>query len=348
MRILHLSAFALVIPAFVGCKAIDAMDATGAMKTDLAAMKATTTGMAGTTEEMKNTTNELKRKASLGEGLKLFDAPENNQEFVPPSAGLLAGAKLIAENMTARELLDFTVVRLKEINSTMPREVERDRRLVGEFSPQYVDEYNRSKMVKVVGLKAIAAQIPQSTLDRIVQEQLRGSGGPRSDEAFVLLTLRASFIDDFFLGNTLFAAGRKIDTLGKLELVLQYVKQMKDVEEIASDSNARDAEKFVFKTSEAEGVFLPEVFPAEKLPGEEGCETAEDQRGNDACKPTLGSAPSFNEKLNLSRSKHWFRKIVSAIDSDMPEQVRGGDGDARRVAEIRAEAERLGAEEARQ
>src|SRR5262245_6873580 len=116
------SMLALSLAALAGCKAINAMDNTETMKNDLAAMKTTTGGMAGTTEDMKNTTLELKRKASLGEGLKNFNAPENNEEFAPPSDGLLAGASLIAENMSSEELMKFTLARLKVVNNTKPKQ----------------------------------------------------------------------------------------------------------------------------------------------------------------------------------------------------------------------------------
>ena len=145
MRNLKLSMIALTLSTLAGCKAIEAMDNTETMKTDLAAMKSTTGGMADTTTGMRSTTEELKRKASVGEGLKLIDSPENQKEFAPPSKGLLAGAKLIAENMTSEELVKFFQAGLKEIRKTAPNtELEGDRAALGGYPDRKSTRLNSS------------------------------------------------------------------------------------------------------------------------------------------------------------------------------------------------------------
>lgn len=331
MRIIQLSVFALSLSAIVGCKAIDAMDNTTDMKKDLAGMKQTTSGMATTTNDMNETTKELKRKASLGEGLKLIDAPENQQEFAPPSKGLLAGAKLVAENMTSEELVKFYQAGLKQINNTTPKEIERDRTLLGEFSPRYVFAFNEKKQVQVVTLKAIAALIPDDMIKTIIREQFQNGGGAQARAASALLMMRASFISDFFLTESVFETEEQLDNMGKLRNAFKYAKQLQFLAELPN------ADKISFKTRD--GAFMRAVVPSEKVPFvDEECKTAELVNANPQCKASLGDAPSFNEQLDVKIAKPWFKKIAKRIDSELPDDIRGGTSPyAREVAEIKAE-----------
>jgi hypothetical protein len=264
MKTFKLSLLALSLTALAGCKAIDAMDNTETMKTDLAAMKNVTGGMAVTTEEMKTTTEELKRKASIGEGLKLIDAIENQREFAPPSKGLLAGAKLVGENMTSEELVKFFQAGLKEIRKTVPNtELEGDRMALGGYPARYVSEFNRRKEVQIVTLQAIAAQIPQKMIEKIIQEQLLGGGGAQSDETKDMLMLRAMFINNFFLSESMFATGKKIDNVGKLRNAMEYARQLQFLADVGRDTELT----FVVE----EGVFLPPVLLSEKNANDPEC-----------------------------------------------------------------------------
>ena len=208
---------ALSLSALVGCKAIDAMDNTDTMRADLAAMKQTTGGMAGTTEGMNSTTKELERKASIGAGLQLIQDPANTKEFTPPQANMLAGAKLIAENMNSDELIQFMYAKLKELNKTVPDESKYDRRLLGGYSPEYVAQFNRAKQVQSVILQAVAAQIPQAMVEKLIAEQIDGGGGRFSDTAYTILMLRAMFINSFYLDAGVFAT--EMNTIGKLPVL---------------------------------------------------------------------------------------------------------------------------------
>ncbi len=326
-RIFTYSLIALSLSVLAGCKAIDAMDNTETMKTDLAAMKNVTGGMATTTEEMKNTTNELKRKASLGEGLKLIEAPENQKEFAPPSKGLLAGAKLVAENMNSEELVKFFQAGLKEIRKTAPNaELEGDRTVLGGFPARYVAEFNRKKEVQVVTLQAIAALVPQKMIEQIIQEQLQGPGGAQSDETKDMLMLRAMFINNFFLSESMFATGKKLDNLGKLRNAMDYTRQLKFLAEVSKDHEI---------TFVVEDAFLPPVMPSEKLPTDPECVA---NPADAACHPSLGQARVFAEKLDAEIAKPWFRKIAKRIDKEIPDNLRGGSSPyAREIAEIKEE-----------
>lgn len=330
------SVFALSLLALGGCKAIDAMDNTETMKKDLGAMKNVTGGMAVTTEDMKNTTNELKRKASIGEGLKLIDAPENQKEFAPPSKGLLAGAKLVGENMNSEELVKFFQAGLKEIRKTTPNtELEYHRNLLGGFRPAYVSEFNRRKEVQIVTLQAIAAQIPQPMIEKIIQEQLQGAGGAQSDETKDLLMLRAMFINNFFLSESMFATGKKLDNVGKLRNAMQYTRQLQFLADVAKDIELT----FVVE----DGVFLPPVLPSEKDSTSPECLS---NPSDEACKPSLGQARVYNEKLDVTIAKPWYNKIAKRIDKEMPESYRGGSSPyAHEIAQIKEECLRGSAEQ---
>jgi|GEM_PF-4844403 len=328
MRIIQLSVFALSLSAIVGCKAIDAMDNTTDMKKDLAGMKQVTGGMAVTTNDMSDTTKELKRKASIGEGLKLIDAPENQREFAPPSKGLLAGAKLVAENMSSEELVKFFQAGLKEIRKTAPDELQKNSK--GEFKSSYNNEFNLRKQVQVVTLKAIAAQVPDEMIQKIISEQFQGGGGAQSDEAEAMLMMRASFISDFFLSESVFNTGKKLDNMGKLRNAFKYAKQLQFLAELPNIASI----KFVTE----DGTFLPAYVRRQVNEGEEGCKTAEENTINPACNPSLVDAPAFNEQLESTIAKQWFKKIAKKIDSEMPEDMRGGSSPyAREIAEIKAE-----------
>lgn len=353
MKTFKLSLLALSLTALAGCKAIEAMDNTETMKTDLAAMKATTGGMADTTNGMKATTEELKRKASVGEGLKLIDAPENQKEFAPPSKGLLAGAKLIAENMTTEELVKFFQAGLKEIRKTGPNEVEMA--ADGTYPARYVAEFNRHKDVQVVTLQAIAAQIPQAVIEKIVQEQLQGGGGAQSDETRDLLMLRAMFINNFFLSESVFATGKKLDNVGKLKNAMNYARQLKFVAELAKSLGQKDVD--LVKKEVAD-----EVARACDGNKEDGTPKCSDQEKvamadsltkeavnkepitlivRDIYMPVGSTAKEYNDMLDVKVATPWFDKIAKRIDRDMPESLRGGASPyAYEIAAIKEECRR--------
>lgn len=329
---LKLSMLALSLAALAGCKAINAMDNTETMKNDLAAMKTTTGGMAGTTASMEANTLEMKRKMSVGEGLKNFNAPENNEHYVPPSDGLLAGAKLIAENMTSEELMVFTLARLKVIEKTMPDEMKLNRGLKGMYPADYLESFNRFKHVKLVGLQAIAAAIPQPMIEKIVREQIFGKGERRS-QAYALLYLRAHFINEFYLNNTLFSSEEKIDTFGKLQLAYTYAKQLQFLAEQPF------ADKIYYRTPE--GTFLKSLNAPTYFRGEEGCVSDEQMLSNPECNVTVNEPYRFNElneTLDKKIGKFWLKKILQRLEKEMPEEELKAY--AREIQEIKEDCQR--------
>jgi hypothetical protein len=295
------------------------MDNTTTMNSNLGDMKNTTQGMALTTNSMDNNMTDLKRKATLGEGLKMFNDPVNTQEYAPPAAGLLAGAKLIAENMTPDELVDFFVVRLKEINATQPDSIDQKPGLISNYTPRFIYNFNKAKQVKVIGLQAIAAQIPlreaavkgTASIEGLIRDQLQGGGGARSDEVLALLQLRALFTQNFFLDGNIFAAGKKLNNVGKLRKAYGYAKDLQFIAELPF------VDKIAFVTDST--AFIATVYPPAIKQGDEGCKTDKEMDENADCKPSRTS-PSFDSSFKKTIApQDWFSKIASRIDSQMPE-----------------------------
>lgn len=324
--------------AIVGCKANDAMDNTANMKEDLSQMKNTTQGMSATTNNMDANMQDLKRRATLGEGLKMLNDPENNREYAPPAAGLLAGAKLLAENMTPDELVDFFTVRLKEINATQPSPEATRPALVS--NERFTYEFNKAKQVKIIGLEAIAAQIPQKdpgtgsvSIEGLIRDQIYGAGGARSDEVLALLELRALFIQNFFLDSNVFAAGKKLNNLGKLRKAYGYAKDLQFIADLPF------VDQITFATEST--AFIPTVYPPAKKRGEEGCVKDEEIAANPDCNPT-STVPAFNETFKFTIAPaDWFSKIAARIESQMPENFTASNSPyAAEIAAIKADCEK--------
>jgi len=155
MRLLPLLALSLV--TISGCKAIEAMDNTETMKTDLAAMKQTTGGLAGTTNALDGNMLELKRLATIADGKAELVKDENTRSYAPPSINLVVGAKEIAENMHSDELIQFLDGKLKEVREMTPKDSEYKTNLLGNYSPAYVGAFNLSQQVRIIALQAGAA-----------------------------------------------------------------------------------------------------------------------------------------------------------------------------------------------
>ena len=324
MKTFKLSLLALSLTALAGCKAIDAMDNTETMKTDLAAMKNVTGGMATTTDDMKNTTTELKRVETIKTGIEWMSKPENRQSASVPATNLLIGAKRVAENMTAAELAEFLSRKLKELRKKTPTPIFMDAGFAGgrRAKLKYMYEFNLDKQVDVVVLRSVSGLIPQAVMERIIADQAHGGGGLFKRELYEILMLRAMFINEYKLGEDIF--GNKLDTLELVRDAFKFAKQLQFVVDLP------DADRVAFKLDADQ--FLPSVLPAANQ------ECTDDQLNTtpSECQPTLGDAPSYNEKLDRNVAKPWFEKIAKRIDKDLSEELRGGTY-ARELAEIKAE-----------
>jgi hypothetical protein len=347
MRSIPLSLLALSLTALVGCKAVDAMDNTETMKQDLASMKETTNGMSGTTQVMSCDMTDLKRAAYKGAGVELVAKPENTREFTPPQANMLAGAKLIAENMTNEELIEYMYARLKEINKTVPDESKYDRRLLGGYVPEYVAEFNRAKQVQAVILQAIASQIPQqeivanpkcpdvtvtASLPVLIREQLEGGGGRYSDTMYTILMLRAMFLNSFYIDAGVFST--TMDNMGKLEKANTYISNL----DFIASLPYVDKIQFTLEGT----AFLPPVSAPQLQAGDaDYAAKCQVTTPDPACLPTLGEVPNLDATMDPDMAKPWWKKLVKKIDREMPDSYKGSSSPyAREVAEIRANAER--------
>ncbi|MCO5142273.1 MAG: hypothetical protein M9962_04190 [Oligoflexia bacterium] len=207
------SLFILPVTAvlILGCKANDAIDATIGMKEQMSSMLTTTKEMQEETKKLNSAIHLQKLDAAL----KTIYAPENTKAVVPPSSGLMAGAKVFAEEATALELVEYTYVTLKEVDKTAIREGNQD-------YPELVKAFNHEKLIKILALQAIAAQTPESTVLEIVNQQISGGGGRYEDYAYNFLMLRAMFLLDFYLDSGVLSG--PVNNMGKLEKAYEYLK----------------------------------------------------------------------------------------------------------------------------
>lgn len=343
MRNLPLLALSLTF-ALAGCKAIDAMDNTETMKTDLAAMKETTGGMSNTTNQLDGNMLELKRLATIADGKAELVKTENTRAYAPPSINLVVGAKEIAENMNSDELIQFLDGKLKELRETTPKDSAYDASLLGNYSPDYVLEFNRDQQVRIVALQAIAGQIPQGMVEQLINEQVNGGGGRYIDTMYTTLMLRAMFIDSFFLDKGVFNTATSWSTVGE---VRDASEKTSNLDFVASLPFA-DKISFVMPGTG----FLPVVNPPDLhlVPGNSGkakanninyrhkCVIAHDPAA--ACFATLGDAPSYNVQLDSGMAKHWWKKIAQNIGK-LPDSIKGGDSPyARELAQLLDDAKR--------
>jgi hypothetical protein len=258
MRSLYLLPLAFTV-ILAGCKATDAMDNTQVMKDDLAQMKNTTSGMSQTTDKMKDSTNELTRLAKVADGKSDLDMSKHNYDFfLPPPAEILAGAKLVSENMTEAELIDYLFIRIKEMNEQVPDQNAQSDSVLGGYTKSYVNRFNNQQMVRGLILQAIAGQIPQSMVEQLISDQIYGSGGARSDVVLQTLKLRAKFLDEFLLNKDAFR--KPLTTIEDVRVAYNRISYLKFI------LNLPFAADIDFKVADTS--FLPKWTPAKLKKGD--------------------------------------------------------------------------------
>jgi hypothetical protein len=221
MKQLYPTLLLLVTAALAGCKATDAMDSAIDMQKQMSGLTSSTQDMEGQTKKLNDDGIRLQK---VGEGMKLMYDPEARKEFIPPPPEMLAGAKLVAENTTSTELIEFIYATIKYIDKVAPDDSKRDP-ATHNFPLAYATEYNHEiKHVNVGMLKAIAAQVPQAMVEQVIAEQIEGGGGRYEDAALAMLMLRAQFLQDFYISEGVFEGD--VDNIGKLETAFQYVSNL--------------------------------------------------------------------------------------------------------------------------
>lgn len=335
MRKTSLTFFSLSVSLLAGCQAIDAMKNTDTMKSDLATMKATTADMSKTTSDMSATTNEMKaktaeleRKASVKAGMDIVQNPANLREYTPPQADMVAGAKLIAENMTADELIQYLDGRKRELEETAPDDTKRDRSVVGEFSADYVNEFNRHRQVQLMVLQAIAGQIPQAMVERLVQEQASEGRGQYRNSLYAILMLRAMFIDSIFLKNDLLKVNHPTQTIDDVRAIKKHVGSIHFI----------NALPFADRVAYHLEGFLPPVVKASLPVNDPQC-TGETKSPD--CADHLGEPALYDVTLAADMAKRLWGEFVRRLDKPALKPLRDGSSSfAREIEETRAEAVR--------
>ncbi len=212
--------YGLFFLALASCKAGDAMDATISMQDQMGTLTTTTQEMQKETQRLNQAIHLQKLDAALR---TMFDAA-NTRDYFPPSAGLMAGAKVFAEEATAEELVEYFYVTLKEINKTKPQDF---RRLPdNSFSPDYLREFNHQKHVKVTALLSIAAQVPQAVVQQMIDEQVHSGGGRYEDIAYAFLAARGAFLVDFYLTEGVLSSSQPVNNVGKLRKAFEYLSNL--------------------------------------------------------------------------------------------------------------------------
>jgi hypothetical protein len=345
MRLFPLLALSLTVLA--GCKAVDAMDNTETMKSDLAAMKQTTGGMSDTTHQLDNNMLELKRLATIADGKAELVKSENTRAYAPPSINLVVGAKEIAENMHSDELIQFLDGKLKELRESTPKDSEYNASLLGNYSPSYVLEFNLQQQVRIIALQAIAGQIPQAMVEQLINEQIYGGGGRYIDSMNTTLMLRAMFIDSFFLDKGVFNTATPWSAIGELRDASEKTANLDFVASLPFAANI----SFVMPgTGFLPVINAPELHAVAGISDEAKAAQANyiakcvtQVPADAACFATVGDAPSFNVQLDPGMAKHWWKKIAQNIKK-LPDSLKGSNSPyAREVAQLLEDAQRKSA-----
>lgn len=252
-----------------GCgKAGDAIDATIDMQKQMSSMVDTTKNM----EEQTKKLNDAIHLQKMDAALKTIYDEKNTKTVVPPSSGLMAGAKVFAEEGTAQELIEYTYVTLKEVDKAAIEDSK-------QTDPVAVAAFNHEKMIKILALEAIAAQTPESVVLQIVQEQISGGGGRYEDYAYNFLMLRAMFLLDFYLDSGVLSD--TVNNMGKLESAYTYLQSYELIAHFAF------ADRVGLKTL---GFIDPQ--------------------------------PNFDIRLDPKATKLMWKKVIRAIDRDIPERFK--------------------------
>jgi hypothetical protein len=251
MRTLTLLALSMTLVA--GCKAVDAMDNTETMKTDLASMKQTMNGMNGTTGHLDSGTTELTRLAKVAKADDALDMSKHDYTFyLPPPGEILAGGQLFGENANEKELLDWMFAHIKEMNESVPDGSMQDNTLVGGYPAKYVSKFNTDQMVRGVILQSVAGQIPQDMIQKLIQDQIYG-GGSRADVVQQILMLRAMFLDSFLIDKDAFHVPVKQWDIGMARKASEHISNLRFITQLPF------ADKISF--SVASTSFLPALNP---------------------------------------------------------------------------------------
>lgn len=208
----NMKALVLAALALSGCKAVDAIDSTVAMSQKMDTMVA----KMSSTQEGIDTTNIAVHRQTLDAALKQMLDDKNSKYLFPPT-GMLPGGEIFALEATPKELVEFTYLVMKEIESVRPD----DERKVDQA---YLKEMDNDKMKKLTVLTVIAGQTPQEKVEAIIRNQIDGAGGRFENYAYNFLMARALFIKGFKVDEGVFA--NTMTNLGMIREGITYTSQL--------------------------------------------------------------------------------------------------------------------------
>jgi hypothetical protein len=194
--------------ALTACDLLDAPSNLTKMKATTEEMKDTTKEMKDNMENMKSTTQEMSdkmgttnaaiHKQTLVAALDQMDKAENQAFTYPIPTGIMAAAKVFAEEIHPDELIEFMYIRLRELEEVDPVSgLDKDGYPI-DPTPEQANQIRLQKKARLASLQAVAAFAQDEKVDAIIQNDIKGHG--RYEETgYNFLALRASFLRDIML-----------------------------------------------------------------------------------------------------------------------------------------------------
>ncbi len=225
---------ALALAACSATKAIDSansipekMDDTNKQITDTnEKIKLTNDQMKGMQDQMVKT-NQGIHDQQLSIPLDNLLKPENWVVMSPIPFDMVPYGKKFAEAATPEELIDLTYLWLKRINEGFPARTLKDDGSDAPFAPEVVKKNNDEKMARFVALQIIAAFASKEKVQAIIEKEIIGNGEKsslnRENTAYAFLMLRAKFIDEILLTNSILATS--LSNVGMVEEAIDWAQK---------------------------------------------------------------------------------------------------------------------------
>ena len=228
MKIITIAIMTISSLAFFSCgKMHDLLDT----PEKLDKMLATTNNMAGTTKLMKegmDSTNESIRMQKISIALTELLKKENREYISPLPGKMLPPGKVMAESLTAEEVLLFTKDFVKKVNEEQITDRHPGINLESDDGKKLLLEFEKEKTADLSMLKIISGYLPEPILNQIIDQE--SEQGAYREELFQILMLRAQFYDKLMLGASIMQYD--LDTLGRIEKAIEYNTKLQKIEKM--------------------------------------------------------------------------------------------------------------------
>ncbi len=176
-------------------------------------------------------TNDAIHKQTLVAALEQIDKADNQRFTYPIPTGVMAAAKVFGEEVHADELIEFTYLRLKELEEVQPAYgMDADGYAI-DLTAEQKDGMRLQLKARLSGLQAIVSFAQDEKIEAIIQTEINGHG--RYEEtAYKLLALRANFIRDILLKLSL-NLGVEGETLSNSGMMKEAVKYLVKLDKIS-------------------------------------------------------------------------------------------------------------------